>query len=90
MMLVKADLLFVALPLVCLDSAGVWLSSQAIIWISVLAGLFRVFANQVTYDGGITKELHDFTNAHACMRGILHHDHACAYTLIHYAVAIKA
>ena len=40
--------LFVALPLVCLDSAGVWLSCQAIIWISVLAGLFRVFANQVT------------------------------------------
>jgi len=34
---------------VCLDSAGVWLSCQAIIWISVLAGLFRVFANQVTY-----------------------------------------
>ena len=26
-----------------------WLSCQAIIWISVLAGLFRVFANQVTY-----------------------------------------
>ena len=33
----------------CLDSAGEWLSCQAIIWISVLAGLFRVFANQVTY-----------------------------------------
>ena len=44
MMVVKADL---ALPLVCLDSAGVWLSYQAIIWISVLVGLFRVFANQV-------------------------------------------
>ena len=29
-------------------SAGVWLSCQAIIWISVLAGLLRVFANQVT------------------------------------------
>ena len=41
--------LYVALPLVCLDSAGVWLSCQAIIWISVLAGLFQVFANQVTY-----------------------------------------
>ena len=41
--------LFVALPLVCLDSARVWLSCQAIIWISVLAGLFRVFLNQVTY-----------------------------------------
>ena len=26
-----------------------WLSCQAIIWISVLAGLFWVFANQVTY-----------------------------------------
>ena len=49
MMLVKAaaDL---ALPLVCLESAGVWLSYQAIIWISVLVGLFRVLANhdQVT------------------------------------------
>ena len=46
MMPVKA----VALPLVCLDSAGVWLSCQAntSTWISVLAGLFRVFANQVT------------------------------------------
>ena len=50
MMPVKADL---ALPLVCLDSAGVWLSCQAIIWISVLAGLFRVFANQVTYKQAI-------------------------------------
>ena len=46
MMLVKADL---ALPLVCLNSAGVWLSCQAIIWISVIARLFRVFATQVTY-----------------------------------------
>ena len=45
----KQTWLFVALPLVCLDSAGVWLSCQPIIWISVLAGLFRVFANQVTY-----------------------------------------
>ena len=35
----------------CLDSAGVWLSCQAIIWISVLAGLFRVFANQVVDSG---------------------------------------
>ena len=26
-----------------------WLSCQAIIWISALAGLFRVFANQVTF-----------------------------------------
>ena len=41
--------LFVALSLVHLDSAGVWLSCQAIIWISVLVGLFRVFANPVTY-----------------------------------------
>ena len=44
--------LFVALPLMCLDSAGVrvWLSCQAIIWITVLAGLlFWVFANQVTF-----------------------------------------
>ena len=49
MMPVKADLAIVALPLVCLDSAGVWLSCQAIIWISVLAGLFWVFANQVTF-----------------------------------------
>ena len=30
MMPVKADLLFVDLPLVCLDSVGVWLSCQAI------------------------------------------------------------
>ena len=44
----KKTWLFVALPLVCLDSAGVWLSCQAIIWISALAGLFWVFA-QVTY-----------------------------------------
>ena len=40
---------FVPLPLVYLDSAGVWLSCQAIIWILVLVGLFWVFANQVTY-----------------------------------------
>ena len=33
MMPVKADLAIIALPLVCLDSAGVWLSCQAIIWI---------------------------------------------------------
>ena len=45
----KRTRLFVALPLVCLDSAGVWLSCQTIIWISVFAGLFQVFANQVTY-----------------------------------------
>ena len=60
MMPVKADL---ALPLVCLDSAGVWLSCQAIIWISVLAGLFRVFANQVTFNDQLamqwTKIRHD-------------------------------
>ena len=42
--------LYVALPFVWLDSAGVWPSSQAIIWISVLAGLFRGFANQVTFN----------------------------------------
>ena len=41
MMPVKADLaICVALSLVCLDNAGVWLSCQAIIWIS---GLWRVF-----------------------------------------------
>ena len=45
MMPVKADLAICS----CLDSAGVWLSCQAIILISVLAGLFQVFANQVTY-----------------------------------------
>ena len=39
---------FVALSLVCVDSVRVWLSCQAIIGISVLAGLFRVFANPVT------------------------------------------
>ena len=31
-------------------SARVWLSRQAIKWISVLAGLCRVLANPVTYD----------------------------------------
>ena len=36
---VKADL---ALPSVCLDSAGVWLSCQAIMWISVLAGFLQI------------------------------------------------
>ena len=46
MMPVKADL---ALSLVCLDSERVWLSCQAIIGISVLAGLFQVFANPLTY-----------------------------------------
>ena len=30
-----------------------WVSCQAIIWISVLAGLFRVFANQVTYHNDV-------------------------------------
>ena len=45
MMLVKykADLV---ICIVCLDSAGVWLSCQTIIWIS---GLSWVFANHVTY-----------------------------------------
>ena len=41
--------LFVALSLVCLDSARVWLSCQAIIGISVRAGLYWVFANPVTF-----------------------------------------
>ena len=41
---------FVALSLVCLDSARVWLSCQAIIRISVLAELFCIFANPVTYE----------------------------------------
>ena len=36
MMPVKADLAIIALPLVCLDSAGVWLSCQAIIWFQFL------------------------------------------------------
>ena len=31
-----------------MDSARDWLSCQAIIWISVLTGLFQVFANPVT------------------------------------------
>ena len=38
-----------ALSLVCLDSAIVWLSCQAIIGISVLAGLFQVFAWTTTH-----------------------------------------
>ena len=46
MLPVKADL---ALSLVCLDGAGVWLSCQAIKWNSVLAGLRRVLTNPVTY-----------------------------------------
>ena len=41
--------LFVALALVHLDSARVWLSYQAIIWISILARLLQDFANLVTY-----------------------------------------
>ena len=42
MMLVKVDLaICIALPLVCLDSAGVWLSCQAIIWISVFVGFCK-------------------------------------------------
>ena len=51
MMPVKADLAICssAIALVCLDSVGVWLSCQAIIWISVLVKLFRVYANQVTF-----------------------------------------
>ena len=40
--------LYKALSLVCLDSARVSLLCQAIIWISVLARLFQVFANPVT------------------------------------------
>ena len=36
---VKADLAICSSAIgVCLDSVGVWLSCQAIIWISVLAG----------------------------------------------------
>ena len=46
MLPVKANL---ALSLVCLDSAKVWLSCQAIKWISVLAELCQVLANPVTY-----------------------------------------
>ena len=47
MMPVKADLvIFVTLLLVCLDSARVWLSCQAIIGISILAGLFWVLQIQ--------------------------------------------
>ena len=49
MLLVKADLaISLALSSVCLDSARVWLSCQAIKWISVLAGLCWVLANPVT------------------------------------------
>ena len=50
MLSVKADLaISLALSLVCLDSARVLLSCQAIKWISVLVGLCRVLANPVTY-----------------------------------------
>ena len=48
MMPVKVDLVICSSVMVCLDSAIVWLSCKAITWISVLAGLFHVFANQVT------------------------------------------
>ena len=44
MLPVKADLLSLALSLMCLDSARVWLSCQAIKWISVMPGF-----NPVTY-----------------------------------------
>ena len=47
--LCKQTWLSLALSLVCLDSARVWLSCQAIKWIAVLAGLCRVLANPVTY-----------------------------------------
>ena len=45
----RSGYISLALSLVCLDSAGVWLSCQAINWISVLARLFQVLANPVTY-----------------------------------------
>ena len=48
MMPVKADLVICSSVIVYLDRTRVWLSCQAIIWISVLAGLFRVFSNPVT------------------------------------------
>ena len=55
MMPVKVDLAICSslIQVVCLDSARVlvWLSCQAIIGISVLAGLFWVFPNPVTYAG---------------------------------------
>ena len=41
MMPVKADLVIVALSMVCLDSARVCLSCQTIIWISVLTGFYK-------------------------------------------------
>ena len=46
MMPVKADLFICSF---LIDNATVLLSCQAIIWISVFVGLFRVFANPVTY-----------------------------------------
>ena len=49
MLPVKADWLSLALSLVCLDSTRVWLSCQAIKWISVLAEFYQVLANPVTY-----------------------------------------
>ena len=60
MMPVKANLGYLAFLFVCLDSAIVWLSCQAIIGISVLAGLFRVFANPVTFEEGEVKCSCDF------------------------------
>ena len=49
--------LYIALSLMYLDSARVWLSCQVIIGISVLVGLFQVFANPVTYSAIVTIDL---------------------------------
>ena len=59
MMLGKADQ---AICMVCLDSARV----KAIVWISVLVGLFWVFANQVTF---YIQSKYDFNTK--CMFGFL-------------------
>ena len=49
MLPVKADLAIFSPVIGVSDSARVWLSCQAIKWISVLAGLCQVLANPVTY-----------------------------------------
>ena len=63
--------LSLVLSLVCLDSTRVWLSCQAIKWISVLAGLCRILANPVTYLWILTSLkfllIHKFLSIANCM-----------------------
>ena len=51
MLSVKADLAIFGPVIGVSDSARVWLSCQAIKWISVLPGLCQVLTNPVTFKG---------------------------------------